>query len=935
MNALKEHLNDRLSIYVLVIILSGLMFYYNLVYVPTNERKLNEHALRIIENKARILKDKYTAYQTAMSSAQMSYFVHWYFTLNPDVKKVYLLRNNGAYYYSDSSQLLSDFKGATIKTFTNDDDFRYARVDRNLIPQVNGPQQQGLDKDIWKVRRGDFYFVYSPEPDFIQVRTKKKVHSRDTVFQYFWLNIKRFTANIKSNDFYEDIFLLRDTNDKSNYDQKKLEVSAFDSQVLDESKLGLVRLSLPDNAGKIGVGVYDQKIFDQNYKAYYKLVKLKKGLNVYVLGLVTTSNFQKYARQIPTWFLVFCSLGILILILLFPVLKLFFLNEHERLSALDARLSVFSVVMCASLILMVLAGNYIFWVSEQQKNDASLMSLSNTVRYRFSKEIDTLRDAVSKDNLFSSTSEERNTARFKKKHKEIDFNEVLSINNDGNINTIFFSDTSKCNNVKMLPVKLSDRDYYKIMKTAERNGNELDYQIEAINSLTTGKGEAAICIPLKTITYNATVAPGDNENGSAMRVITSTLHSIINTRIPSPYKFAIVDRTGEVKFNSESKEVIFENFINECNNNRALAAYFENEIKGYVDFNYLRAECRGYIQTLRKGWSLIVYFEMGNSRGFAAQVFSLCLITLVIVALYVLFVQLLLASDNKKPMLLQTRAFFYDWLNPNNNTPEMWLSLAWVNASLFVLEMVWLYFSVSTILTIIFLFIVITTSYYIVYTKLSGFRKNYNRIKSYRMLRWLLVAWIIIFIMLQAYYYEPRHILILLPIGIILILAVHQNHSGYVIWLRKFLASSALKKYNSYRAFLFSWLLILAIGPSILFVTDHFAFQNFIRSYAYLLEDVKKLQIKSVSEQEGKAGSDYTLRDLGQQKKYVPLFKDNPDFTFYSLIPRYSMHDASVTGVQFNYIPEYTRASISVSPRFVKIEVPLSNLTDNAKTVAR
>jgi hypothetical protein len=577
---------------------------------------------------------------------------------------------------------------------------------------------------------------------------------------------------------------------------------------------------------------------------------------------------------------------------------------------------------------MVLAGNYIFWVSEQQKNDVSLLSLSNSIQTRFQKEVKQLRAAVSEDSLFSSANEKENTARFKKKHLEVDFNEVLSINKDGNINTIFFSDTSKRNNVKTLPVRLSDREYYKIMRAAERNGNELDYQIEAINSLTTGKGEAAISIPLKTTTYNKTmIAPGNEENGSFIRVITSTLHSIINTRIPNPYKFAIVDREGEVKFNSESKEIIFENFTNECSNDRMLAAYFENEIEGYVDFNYLRADCRGYIQPLGKGWSLVVYFEMGNSRGFAAQVFSLCLITLMIIALYVLFVQLLLSTDNKKPVLLKTRAFFYDWLNPNNNTAQMWLSLAAVNASLFVLEMAWLYFSVSTVLTIIFLFIIITTSYYIVYTKLSGFRKNYNCIKSYHFLRWLLVAWVVIFIMLHVCFYGLAHILILIPIGIILILAFFLNHSNPVVNLRKFLASSALKKYNPYRAFLFSWLLILAIGPSILFVTDHFAFQNFVRSYAYLLEDVKKLQIKSVSEQEGKTGSDYTSSDL--KEKYLPLSKDNPDFTFYSLIPRYSMHDASITGVQFNYIPNYTQASIFVSPHFVKIEVPRSNLIDN------
>src|SRR6478736_3927729 len=247
MNALKEHLNDRISIYVLLIIISGLMLYYNLVYVPTNEQKINEHALRIMENKAKILKEKYVAYQTAINSAPLTYLLHWHFALNPDAEKIFVVKNNNTFFFSDTANLLSTIKGDTIKFLKTD---QYGiRIDQSLIPQVNGPQKQGRDKDIWKVKGGDYYFVYYPDITFRHVKTRQKKIVQDTAFnQYFWLKIKGFTTNIKANDFYEDLFLVRDLSDKSIYDQKKLEVSAFDSQVLDDSKLNLVRMSLPDNA---------------------------------------------------------------------------------------------------------------------------------------------------------------------------------------------------------------------------------------------------------------------------------------------------------------------------------------------------------------------------------------------------------------------------------------------------------------------------------------------------------------------------------------------------------------------------------------------------------------------------------------------------------------------------------------------------------------
>ena len=929
MNALKEHLNDRLSIYVLLMVLSGLMFYYNLVYVPTNEQKINEHALRIMENKARILKEKYTAYQTAINSAPSSYLLYWYFYINPDAKKLYVLKNNYKFYFSDSVTLLPPIKGADTTSFSSRD-YSTNRIDPSLIPRIHGPQTQGSDKDIWKVKGGDFYFVYYPDVIFLKGKTIKKKTIQDTTYQYFWLKIKDFTSNIKANDFYEDIFVIRDANDKSRYDQKKLEVGGLDSQVLDDSKLNLVRMSLPDNASKLGSGIYDEKILGHDYKVYYKLVKLKQGLNVYVVGLVSTASLQKYARQIPTWFLVFCSLGVLILILLFPVLKIFFLNEHERLSAMDARLSVFSVVMCASLLVIILSGSYLFWVPELRNNEETMKVLSDSIRSKFTEEVKGLKKAVSDDSLFTSKNEKENALKFKNNNKRVNFNEALVLTKSGYILNILFSDTSKRNNLKKLPIRLADRNYYKFISSVEENGTSLDFHIEAINSLTSGKGEVAIVVPLTTKTYDTKIKPGPHELGGVMRVITSTLHSIINPQIPTPYKFSVVDRVGDVKFNSASKEISYENFINECNQDKVLSAYFENEIEGLVDFNYLHTDCSGYVQPLLKGWSLIVYYELGNSRSFGAQVFSMCLITLVLVAIYILILQIILATDNKRPIFLKPRAFFYDWLNPNNNKPSLWISLAFVNAFLFVLELLWLFINESIVLSSIFIFLIITAAYYLAYVKLSCFRKNYSPIESDKWLMGLMVIWGLTFIGISLFYNCGWCAIILIPLVAIYLIALKLNTWQLLVRFKNYITKKVQRKYQAYHFFLLSCLFVLAIGPSVIFIADHYSYQNFIRNYSYLLEDVKQIQEKLTADKKSYRGVDYT-EEPAPEEKYNPVSREYLDSYFYAAIPRYSMRDASITGNRFNNIPNYTQDSIFTNEEAVFVKAYTPHSSDSSK----
>lgn len=63
MNTIKEHLGDKFSIYLLLLTIGVLLLFYSFVYVPKKQNQLNDHAVRILENKARSIHDKYKGYE--------------------------------------------------------------------------------------------------------------------------------------------------------------------------------------------------------------------------------------------------------------------------------------------------------------------------------------------------------------------------------------------------------------------------------------------------------------------------------------------------------------------------------------------------------------------------------------------------------------------------------------------------------------------------------------------------------------------------------------------------------------------------------------------------------------------------------------------------------------------------------------------------------
>lgn len=899
----REHLANKLPVYLLVVVLGALMSFYYFVFVPQNEQRLNEHADRLLDNKAKSVIEKYKGYNNAIATSQKAYFLKWYFKIHPDETGVYVKEKYDTLYFSQ--------RAATNYILVTKKDFKKALVDDKLKPETHGD----TITNIYQAKSGNYHFVFEPTWEFLNSDRKDK----KSVHPYLWLHVPEFMANLKANDFFDDLFLVSVPEPKSSTDTK-IKITDLDGAVLDNSKLGLVSFNVPDSVKKFGTGYFSKKFSGQVFKVYIKKIKLKRGLEVYLVGMVPQSELHSQAREVPIWFVVFCLMASLMLIFLFPVLKIFSVNNHERLSAQDARLSIFSMILCLSLTTILLVGSYIFWGLDSTRMDSELCQLSTSIADSTKIQVDSLQKVLSDPFLFSKATAQENLKELQAKHSSVKkFNEVFSLRlnrnektktEEGSAEKLFASEGENEFDLKTFPTQVSSREYFSVIKAAKQNGQPIDYHLQSINSFTSGRSEAAV-----SILWQDTL----------VRVITSRLPSIINPILPTPFKFVVISKKGEVKFHSDWRELQYENFISECNDDPTLAAHLQNNVIDFINFSYLRNECRAFCRPLMKDWHLIVYYELHETRNLAAEIFTLCLLSMGLVLLCNGLVHGCLMLDRERSGLLKTKTFFYHWLSPQRTRARHWLHLFALGIMLFAIELIWM-FGFHSITASIFIVFFITTAFYLVcYSELNKKRIAPKPSRSVKWLSILTAIWLVAFLIAS---WKACHAENFFYIGVVILLLL-----AWMKWRRKIKWSKWASKagqYFAYRLFLLSTLLVLAVGPAWIFISEHYYYSSLASNYSKTFENVKKVQSKSVGDKQNFRGIDYTNQALSDTSSWVSFDAKNPDIAFYRFLQGFQIETKSLSGFKYEFLPNQAPYALSLKPEkrptVLKVEAPLSTL---------
>jgi hypothetical protein len=899
MNKIMGHLGDRFPIYLLVFIIGSLMLYYSFGYIPHNQLRLDNYGTRVLANKARTIIDKYKGYDNAVSSAPVSYLSKWFFYLYPNANILHVKNQSeklGRVYYSNTASPFFDIK-ITKQDFENK-----ARVDQSLTPAIRDSQSTGEIKSIWKDDRGLSYFIYTPSFSFYNTN---KLASPDEKTKYPLLltKISDFTSNLKENDFFEDMFLVR-AHKCQQCNSSEEELTGFGNYILDQSKLGLVEFNLKDSAENASSGIYQETILGKQYKVYYQMIKLRRGVDVYVIGLIPLEVFKTEAKKVSVWFLVFCSLGALLLIFLFPVLKLFLLSRGERLATNDISLGVFSVMLCTCLCFILSVGYYFFWGLETERNRNDIRTLAEKIRKESQTEIDTFYSALKKPKLFQE--EKLDLSAISSSITPDDFNEIFLLESETGYMKSIYTKKGKIPNLNLFPVTVAKRDYF----NAIRENNDLDYFLQSINSFATGKSEVALSVPI-----------GDKEKNKDVGVLTAPLKSILQACVPSPYQFVLLDDRGDVKFHSGWTQIKSENFLSELENFEVVEAYLENAITDYVDFTYLRRECRGFITPVVKNWSVLVYYEKSGVYNISAQVFIMCLMSLFIIVLFCMAVHLLLRLDRHKPVLLKTTPFLFSWLNPNNFHAKIWWYLFSANLLLLITEGIGLWFLDSFVSSLLLALLTITTSYFVNYYVLRP--KPMSKVSLFLMIiTSALMMFLLVLDPLKSWW-----LCLIIVVTVVCVIVNKLKEDGDPKVMPAVVDRE--KAFVSYRCFMICWLTIIIVGPSIGFLVRHFEHEKLLTTYASLITDVQKLRERANVETLNSRNSVFysvldndTLKPSAERTDRCNTY----DSVYYNQFPKFAALNRNNTPLQFNYLPNINGLTISRSGDILQVSAETNML---------
>jgi hypothetical protein len=579
-----------------------------------------------------------------------------------------------------------------------------------------------------------------------------------------------------------------------------------DGDVLDESRLKLTHFAVHDSL--LNKGVYIREVKDLSSETYYAFHKqLRLGASrLAVVAFVSKATFDKRARQVAPAVIIFFLLGFLMLMLSWPVLKLLLVNEHERLRNADIQLANYAVIFGAAFLTITIASGYFFLTSGPSQIDGVLQTLSSDIKKNFWAEIDARDSILRIDDLFP---QDKNFSKRKIVFdNNIGYNEIFSVKHNGMINKLLMEDTVKRYDATFerdgVHIDVETRPYFYEMRRLLDLKERSRIFLQSMKSRTTGDQECAL----------SRVHDGE------IRVLTSKLLSVMNPILPPNYGFAIFNHDGLVQFHSDSRKVIAENFLEECEDDSKLRSYIENGTSASIDLHYGYDNYQMYFTPITREWFLVTFYDKSHIGNLASSVISFSLVSYTAILIYIFLLHLLFRLDKPSFKVLRSGAFFYQWLNPTLISKRKLQLILQFLTGILIIDLGWLLSGVSIVSTFLLTLLITTIFYSVMYRLL----RNPERTTRFEVVCFMLIGlWSLLFLINELNFHA------ILELGVVVLyLITYRKASSFKERETDVIESTG--SYRVYRSFLMVSLLTLAVLPSVIFFKDHLEHEKIIRT---------------------------------------------------------------------------------------------------------
>ena len=819
----------------LVIVIAFLFIYftYFFIYIPKKEALIQQKGFRILNEYGSNMLDKHRYFETHFRNYGFFYSIKYLLDSGIIVK-----RDKIEIDVDKALKIENVLKGLQTYVITSENKsnltYYYDETKKELFLSFKF-------KNNDPVMISDFEKFYRNK---IEDTTFELILDKD--FSYN-VPISYFMQNLKFDELFENIILF-DTS-KVYYSTKSGNLS-----VVNNPK------ALCDSVKSQQGGVYEKLNIngkDQHVMLYPVDFAGKKFC---IAGFIPDVDYQNKTRTINKQLLLFIATILMLVFASMPILKIFFIDDRERLKARDATSSAISMLFGIGLFILLIIA-----FSKKQFVDATIQhrrihAISDSLCANIMRDFDSIKtlgktivrakksgDAILANKVITAFNSTLAFTQDSNLSSPFPLNEIILMDKDGIVKMGYtstpFSDIVKVN--------LNERQYFKSIKNVNNSWPTSDgynIYIESIKSFNTTKYETAISF--RTTNPELPVL-----------AITSRIPSLYNQVLPGDIEFVVINKTGRVLYHSIQEKNLHENFVLECESDLSLINAIRLQTEDETLVNYNEKKWLARIKPINETpFFHVTLLDLNQADTKNARIFLITFYFL-IVSIGLMIIGLLLLkwitrSFNDK----QKHKWFLNWLVFKPSKHFIYQKLSGIFLLIILFQLFGFLFADNPVSQFVYQLIFLTFTLFLSMVFLNITETELIETAWFKFFSEFLVLLAILFLIVTFFFVNRLAWIQIIPLGALIGIVIFNNKFFKKDYLQKLIVNNIndLSGFNAKRTYLIFLFLFLTSISGIPVLRYYFSVKNMEESH-WRHEQFLKVgndNIKLLSDPEYKATND-------------------------------------------------------------------------------
>jgi len=493
-----------------------------------------------------------------------------------------------------------------------------------------------------------------------------------------WLNISLFTKKSKGrlpidslllpltagdNDVFDHYLMIQDTGNLGAAGSSQRGALLFNPDHLSLSYSLAVDSLLKKPDGFSIMNIRDVKIEGNDYKLFLYPFCLKNS-KAMMAGLLSESRYTSRYESVPIDFITTGAILLLLILITIPLLKVYIIGSHERITNLDLRLIIGTYYIGGFILYFLLLWNFLEG-SQIDRNHRSLSRFTKQINSAFDNEIRlACRQLAKSDSIYNTNAvirKQLSDSAYDSSHLEAmhptvykQLKDIFWIDSHGNwVGRYGFM------HYDALPlIPSGDRQYFKDMKAGNvlrLKNSDTPFCLQPTLGKLDGTFAVNIVIPTDTSARQKAIMVG----------MFTEMYSVCNTVQPPGYGFSILDGNGTALFDSRERSrltVIYPDL--------SASEAIQNSVRyrqtRFIPSIQLHGTNVAMLSTPAEGlpYTILTYYQLDRGQQFQLHVLGLfCLFIGIIIALLILsaYVNEWIST---RTSLVSISTVSFEWLRP-------------------------------------------------------------------------------------------------------------------------------------------------------------------------------------------------------------------------------------------------------------------------------